>query len=343
MKHPALDRLTDLDKRIVVALQRDGRASWRTIAEVVGAPVTTVARRGQQLITDGVIRIAAVPALGAEGPYDSFWVRINATPGKHLAVAAALAENPDVRFCTLVTGSFDVVAELVVRGGATRYPELITDLQSIEGVARWRSDLIMHVYKVSLDWGRQLYGEMFGNGEEVHDLTSASLEDCAPEHFDSADRAILDALRVDGRETFSAIAEQIGLNESSVRRRFERMRAARCVDVLALVPSAALGMGAETLLTVTVAPDRLEQVAQELARYPFVRYLAALLDENALLCEVITPTVADLYSFTRESLAHLDGVRGWSANMELLYLKRGFVDTPWWPAEVPAPASASAS
>jgi DNA-binding Lrp family transcriptional regulator len=336
VKHPALDRLTDLDKRIVVALQRDGRASWRTVAEVVGAPVTTVARRGQQLISDGVVRIAAVPALGAEGPYDSFWVRVNATPGKHIEVAASLAAHADVRFCTLVTGSYDVMAELVVRGGATRYPELITDLQSIEGVARWRSDLIMHVYKVSLDWGRQLYGEMFGD-DEVRELSSASLEDCAPEHFDAADLAILDALRSDGRETFSAIAENIGLNESSVRRRFERMRAARCVDVLALVSSAALGMGAETLLTVTVAPDRLEQVAHELAAYPFVRYLAALLDENALLCEVIAPTVADIYTFTRESLAQLDGVRGWSANMELLYLKRGFVETPWWRAEVPAP------
>ncbi|BDI23445.1 Lrp/AsnC family transcriptional regulator [Herbiconiux sp. L3-i23] len=334
MNSAALDRLTDLDKRIVVALQRDGRASWRAVADAVGGTVTTVARRGQQLIADGVVRIAAIPALGAEGPYDSFWVRINATPGRHLEVAAELAKNPSVRFCTLVTGSYDVIAELVVRGGATRYPELIGGLQSIDGVARWRSDLIMHVYKVSLDWGRQLYGELLGPVGDGELVTSASLEDCGPEHFDAADLEILAVLREDGRETFQAIADRIGLNESSVRRRYERMRAARCVDVLTLVPSAALGMGAETILTVTVAPDRVDQVARELARYPFVRYLAALLDENALLCEVIAPSVPELYAFIRDSLAHLDGVEGWTANMELLYLKRGFIETPWWRSQL---------
>ncbi len=336
MNPAVLDRLSELDKRIVVALQRDGRASWRAVAEAVGAPVTTVARRGQQLLVDGVVRVAAVPALAADGPYDSFLVRINCKPGGHLAVAAALVENPDVRFVTLVTGTYDVMAELIVRGGAIRYPQLIGELQSITGVERWRSDLILHVYKVSFDWGRQLYGELLGPEPGDAVIGAAQHEECGPEHFDEADRAILKALGDDGRETFQSIADRLGMNESSVRRRYERMRSSRCVDILTLIPSAALGMGAETLLTVTVAPSRLEDVARQLAEYPFVRYLAALLDENALLCEVISPSSTELYGFITGSLAHLDGVQGWTASMELLYLKRGFVETPWWRSQLDA-------
>jgi DNA-binding Lrp family transcriptional regulator len=328
----ALDRLSDLDKRIVVAMQRDGRASWRAIAEAVGGSVATVARRGQQLIASGVVRVAAVPALGAHGTYDSFFVRITCRPGMQMAVAEQLIAQPDVRFCTVVTGNYDIMAELVVRGGATHYPQLIEDLQGIDGVAQWRSDLIMHVYKVSFDWGRQLYGERIE--QEAEQIEPEEHESCKPEHFDEADLEILAALREDGRETFQAIADGLGMNESSVRRRFERMRGARCVDILTLVPSAALGMGAETLMTVRVAPARLDAVARELARYPFVRYLAAMLDENALLCEVITPSVPELYTFITESLARLEGVEGWSANMELLYLKRGFIETPWWRGQV---------
>ncbi|PSL37183.1 DNA-binding Lrp family transcriptional regulator [Labedella gwakjiensis] len=332
MNPNALDRLTDLDKRIVVAMQRDGRASWRAIAEAVGGTVATVTRRGQQLLASGVVRVAAVPALGAYGAYDSFFIRITCRPGMQMAVAEQLIAQRDVRFCTVVTGNYDIMAELVVRGGATHFPQLIEDLQGIDGVAQWRSDLIMHVYKVSFDWGRQLYGERIEG--EAEELEPEQAETCSPEHFDEADLEILAALREDGRETFQHVADRVGLNESSVRRRFERMRAARCVDILTLVPSAALGMGAETLMTVRVAPARLDAVARELARYPFVRYLAAMLDENALLCEVITPSVAELYRFITESLSHLDGVEGWSANMELLYLKRGFVETPWWRGQV---------
>lgn len=328
MAGSALDRLTDLDKRIVVALQHDGRASWRAIADRIGAPVSTVSRRGQQLLADGLVRVVAVPALGAEGPHSQFLVRINCQPGTHLAVAEELVRNPFVRFCTIVTGSYDIIAELVVRGAATHYPQVIVDLQPIEGVQRWRSDLIMHVYKVSYDWGRQLFGELFDvpatDGEKL------PAEGCSPDHLDDVDRQILAVLREDGRESFQRVAEKLDLNESSVRRRFERMRAGRCVDILTLVQSAALGMEAETFLTVTVEPSRMDEVARELARYPFVRYLAALLDENALLCEIITTSVDELYGFVTDALARLDGVQGWTANMELMFLKRGFIETPWW-------------
>ncbi|WP_121151930.1 Lrp/AsnC family transcriptional regulator [Microbacterium sp. AG1240] len=330
----ALDRLTDLDKRIIVALQRDGRASWRAIAEAVGGPVTTVSRRGQQLIADGVVRVAAVPALGADGPFDSFFVRINTAPGMQMRVAETLAQSREVRFCTVVTGSYDIIAEVIVRGGATRYPQHVAELQLIEGVERWRSDLILHVYKVSFDWGRQLYGELLGPPDTVEDEAPPTHAACAPEHFDSADRAILSALRADGRETFQSIAERLGMNESSVRRRFERMRTTHCVDMLALVPSAALGMAAETFMTVTVRPDRLDDVARELSAYPFVRYLAVLLDQNALVCEVISPSTAELYAFITDSLAHLDGVQGWTSSMELVFLKRGFIETPWWRSQL---------
>lgn len=329
-----LARLTELDRRIIVALQRDGRASWRAIAETVDGAVATVARRGQQLLADGVVRIAGVPALGAQGPYDAFMIRINCAPGTQLSVAEQLIAQEDVRFCTLVTGQYDIMAELIVRGGATNYPQILEELQQIEGVVRWRGDLILHVYKISFDWGRQLYGDVPPPPPNVGEPMEPA--PCQPEHFDEHDWQILGILKEDGRETFQAIANRLGINESSVRRRYERLRAAHCMQLLTLVPSAALGMGAETLMTVRVAPARLDAVARKLAQLPFVRYLAAMLDENALFCEVITPSTQELSRFITEELARLDGVKGWSASMELLYLKRGFVETPWWRQQVTA-------
>ena len=106
-----------------------------------------------------------------------------------------------------------------------------------------------------------------------------------------------------------------------------------------LVPAPALGMGAETLLTVRVAPSRMDEVARELAKYSSVRYLAATLDENALFCEVITRSSDDLYEFITSTLSALDGVEGWTASMELLFLKRGFAETPWWRAQLGTPGT----
>ncbi|NYD74677.1 DNA-binding Lrp family transcriptional regulator [Leifsonia soli] len=330
----ALDTLDDLDRRIIVALQHDGRASWTAIADMVGSSSATVARRGQQLVQDGVVRIAVVPALGSSGQVDTFLVRLNCRPGTQLEVAAALVEHADVRFLTLVTGQYDIMAEVVVTGGAAHYPQLIQQLQSIAGIKRWRSDLIMHVHKVRHDWSRQLFAETMKLPQEDEKASLVDAEMCEPDHLDEADRRILAALRDDGRVTFQAIGDRTGMNESSVRRRFDRMRANHCLDILTLVPAAALGMGAETLLLVKVAPSRLEAVAQELSGYPAVRYLASLLDDNSLFCELITPSVAELNQFISHTLSVLDGVEGWTGAMELLYLKRGFIETPWWRAQV---------
>ncbi len=284
-----------------------------------------------------MVKVTAVPALSAHGQYDNFLVRINCRPGTHGAVAARLVARPDVRFCTIVTGKFDIIAELVVYGGVSRYPDVMASLQGV-GVERWRSDLILDVYKVTHDWSRQLSADQPATSELVEPAAtdlSAIRAPAEPEvgdlvHLDASDWAILDRLQQDGRDTFAAIAEAVGLNESSVRRRYDRMRSAGCVDIVTLVPSAALGMGTETLVTVRVAPSRLDAVARELARHRSVRYLAALLDDNSLFCEVITRSAPELHRFFRSTLAQLDGVQGWNASMELVFLKRGGVETPWW-------------
>ncbi len=319
--------LDELDRRIVVALQHDGRATWRAIAHAVGASTATVARRGQALLSSGLVKIAVTPALGSRGPVDPFLVRINCRPGSQIDVAAALAEHPDVRFVTLVTGRYDIVAELVVPGGAARYPQLIADLQSIEGVERWRSDLILHVHKLAFDWGRQLFEQQMDQPPAPRDDTPPAVD---PTAFDAADWRIIDHLEHDGRETFQGVADHLGMNESSVRRRFERLRASGAINILTLVPAPALGMGAETLLTISIEPRHIAEVARELAQHPAVRYLASILDQSALFCEVILPSTDHLYRFIGESLSNMRGVTGWEASMELLYLKRGFVQTPWW-------------
>jgi DNA-binding Lrp family transcriptional regulator len=313
--------LDDLDRQIIVALQGDGRASWTAIAALCETSVPTVARRVQQLMADNLLKVAVLPNLGSTGPVETFFTRIGCRPGTQLEVAEQLVAREDVRWAALITGSYDIAIELVVNSGPTRYPQTMLELQQIEGVERWYSDLLLHVYKVSHDWYRQLLRE---------DSTPAAVSLCSPDHLDKVDWAILDCLRNDGRAGFKTVADALSLNESTVRRRFERMISDGCASVFTIVPSSLLGLEAETLLWVTVEPAKLAEVAEALTRHRSVRYLGATLDGNSLLCEVIADSTRGLFEFTTETLAQLAGVVGWSASVELLTLKRGFVETPWW-------------
>jgi DNA-binding Lrp family transcriptional regulator len=314
--------LDDLDRQIVIALQSDGRASWTSIAALCETSVPTVARRVQQLIADNLLKVAVLPSLGSTGPVETFFTRIGCRPGTQLDVAAQLVARPDVRWASLITGTYDIGIELVVNFGSTRYPRTMLELQQIDGVQRWYSDLLLHVYKVSHDWYKQLLDD--------RDALPPEVPLCSPDHLDKVDWAILDQLRDDGRASFQTIAAALELNESTVRRRFERMIGDGCARVFTIVPSPVLGLEAETLLWVTVEPAKLNTVAAALSRHRSVRYLGATLDGNSLLCEVISESTRGLFEFTTATLAKMEGVVGWNASVELLSLKRGFVEAPWW-------------
>ncbi|WP_344986430.1 AsnC family transcriptional regulator [Streptomyces violaceus] len=53
-----------LDRRIISALQIDGRASWHRIATALGEPERTVVRRGTRLLDSGLVRIGAMVVRG---------------------------------------------------------------------------------------------------------------------------------------------------------------------------------------------------------------------------------------------------------------------------------------
>jgi DNA-binding Lrp family transcriptional regulator len=327
----ALGALDELSRRIIVALQQDGRASWTAIAALCGTSVPTVARRVQQLIADGVVRVAVMPSLGTTGPVETFFARIGCRPGTQFEVAEQLVERDDVRYAGLITGPYDIAVELVVQAGATRYPKTMLEVQRIAGVERWYSDLLLHVYKMTHDWSRQLLADATSDPVE-HRTMEQPL--CSADHLDKVDRAVLKVLRDDGRASFKTVADVLEINESTVRRRFERIINDGCASVVTIVPAAALGFEAETLLTVSVEPAKLNEVAHSLTPHRSVRYLAATLDGNSLLCEVIASSTKGLFEFTTSTLAKLDGVVGWSASVELLSLKRGFVEAPWWRAQL---------
>lgn len=318
-----MDPLDDLDRRVVVALQNDGRASWTDIAQAAGSSVATVARRGQQLLARGLVRIAAVPSVDRFGPTEQLLVRLRCEAGAQHRVAQVIAARPDVRFVCLVTGAHDLVAEILTPKGSDLVTVLVDQLQGIPGVVSSEAELVLHMYKVSHDWSRQILGDA------APAATARELHVCGPSDFDDTDEKILAFLREDGRASFPVVAQAMGVNESTVRRRFETLTSRGCLQMVTLVPAALLGYETEVILWLDVTPSQLDAVARALIGHRGVRFVAATLGQASLMCEVIMPTTRDLFEFTTSTLAHLDGIRSWQASIELLTIKRGFVDCPW--------------
>ena len=335
----AAARFDDLDRRILAGLQADGRASWTTIAERSGTSVATAARRGRRLLADRTAQVAVVPTTIHHGRTVMYIMRLACRAGAQAAVAAELVAHPRIRFLALVSGRFDLIAEVCTSAEESLFHQLVSEYQCVDGVEWCETDLILREHKVAQDWSSQLLA-----GESSATVTPDP-HVCDADHLDEYDHAIIEVLGEDARASFSTIADRVGLDETTVRRRFETFSNRGCVRTLTLVPAPALGFMSEVLLDVSVEPDQLHDVATRLASYPGVRFVADTLNGSSLLCEVIQPSEQALHGFVTGTLSRLGGVRGWEASVELLTVKRGFVETPWWRAELPTvePADPSPS
>jgi DNA-binding Lrp family transcriptional regulator len=315
--------LDEVDRRIVAALQLDGRASWREIAAVAGASENTVARRAGRLLDAGAAHIAIVrdPRCAGLGHVANVFVRCRS--GSQLGVAQALLARPDVWSLAVVTGPYDLFCQVTVATAEDFARVLLTELQHIDGIESTVAETVLRTFKLSYDWGRDVLGPEAGRV-----AAPPSLHDEQPHALSPADTAIVAALTADARRPFSAVAEETGINERTVRRRFEALRHRGCVNVATFVPGQALGFQPEMLLRIEVSPAHLNEAAARLARHRGVRYLAVTLGQVGLFGEVYLPSLDAIYRFTTDDLGSLPGVTGTQIATQLLTLKRGYVPLP---------------
>jgi Lrp/AsnC family transcriptional regulator for asnA, asnC and gidA len=106
--------LDDLDRRILVELQADGRRSYREIAKTVGVAPGTVATRVQQMTSSGLLSVIAIPNLHMMGFKFHALVGVKVEPGRTLEVARALESEEEVTWVGLTATGYDLLVEVAV-------------------------------------------------------------------------------------------------------------------------------------------------------------------------------------------------------------------------------------
>ena len=318
-----LEAVDDVGRRIVAALQLDGRASWREMAAVAGASENTVARRAGRLLEAGLAHVAVVrdPRCAGRGHVANVFIRCR--NGTQLAVAQALLARPDVWSLSVVTGPHDLFCQVTVGTAEDLARVLLSGFQHIDGVESTVAETVLRTFKLSYDWARELLGPAAGQI-----ASPPNLHDEQPHMLGPADTAIVAALSADARRPFAVVAEETGIHERTVRRRFEALRHRGCVNVATFVPGQALGFQPEMVMRVDVSPAHLQQAADRLASHRGVRYLAVTLGQVGLFGEVYLPSLDAVYRFTTEDIGSLPGVTGMQFTTELLTLKRGYIPLP---------------
>lgn len=311
-----------LDQQIAAALQLNGRATWREIARLLGTSESTVARRARALLDGGVIRTTVLTDPLRCGTGCPVLLHFACRPGQAGEVAEALAARSDVRFLALVSGAFDVVAEVIVESRDSLARIVVDELTALPGLVRATSETVLRTFKLAYDWSRPLLEPVVA----VPRPAPIDVRTPAPQvTLDEVDRALIDLLSVDARRSYQELAALQGISESAARRRVDHLFGTGCVTPAVLVDPTFLGYGVEVLFDLRVDLARLEDVASALVERPEVRYLSAASGESDLVGEVVLRTHDDLYRFRTRVLGGLDGIRNVDTALELRPLRRAYL------------------
>lgn len=143
-------KVDDLDRRIIEALQENGRESFRRIAARLGVSEATVRARYARLTDDEILQVVAVTnPLGLGFEQALVGVKTSGPPGK---VADEISHWPEADYVVVTAGRFDIVVEVVV-ADRNELLDLTNRMRALGDVVSTETFFYLEMWKQLYDWG----------------------------------------------------------------------------------------------------------------------------------------------------------------------------------------------
>lgn len=139
--------LDEIDRQIIAALQKDGREAFAQIAERLRVSPGMIRTRYNRLVEMGVLRVVAITNPLRMGFNTMALIGIKAEGGKLMEVASQVAALDEVIYLIVVSGSYDIIAEVVCRNQDDLLQFLTNRLYKIDGVRETESFMHLKIMK----------------------------------------------------------------------------------------------------------------------------------------------------------------------------------------------------
>ena len=125
--------------------------------------------------------------------------------------------------------------------------------------------------------------------------------------LDQVSKAIIYALQQDGRRSYSAIAEEVGISEGAVRQRVQRLLSTGVMQIVAVTDPTELGFGREAMIGISCSGDSL-QVAEKLTQIEEIDYVVLTAGRFDIVVEVVCEDDTQLLDVLNTRIRSLPGV-----------------------------------
>jgi DNA-binding Lrp family transcriptional regulator len=301
--HRMLNRsteLSDLDRRIIHALQLDGRVSFATLGPQLQSTEKIVRLRTQYLRQSGIIDITVITSPELLGHRHFAYVTLGIVGQSRADVAEKIARIPEVDYMAATLGRYGLWVEVLspsLQALGETIDNEIAVLDGVSTIAVLPTLSLFHHKAVYLESDESLSVKQFGTTPSTKDL-----------HLDDIDTGILGHLSHDGRMSFQDIGRHLDISGDVVRRRVHRLREAGVIRIMAITHPMTLGFEVVAMVGMTLNPKYpSREVAERLSKIPAVTYTVICGGEFSMLCEVTCQNAAE-FQDVMDQLRAVDGI-----------------------------------
>ncbi|MDQ1706336.1 MAG: Lrp/AsnC family transcriptional regulator, regulator for asnA, asnC and gidA [Frankiaceae bacterium] len=126
--------------------------------------------------------------------------------------------------------------------------------------------------------------------------------------LDDVNKRIVEQLQADGRRSYAAIAQAVGLSEAAVRQRVQRLLEAGVMQIVAVTDPLQVGFARQAMIGVNADGD-LRDIADKLAALPEVDYVVITAGSFDILAEVVCEDDEHLLALLNDAIRSVPGVR----------------------------------
>jgi Lrp/AsnC family transcriptional regulator for asnA, asnC and gidA len=231
--------INEIDVKLIKELQKNGRASNKTLAQSLGIHPSTVSRRIQMLLDSGTITVRGMPNLKKLGYDAQALLAVDVDISKMDEICEILYKNFHVNSLLTIFGRYNLLVTVHYFNWNELLNFVSVELSRMEGVKRVETHLINEIVK-------RYYG--------IFDDSSTVME------IDETDQKIIERLTENGRYTARFLAGDIGISLPTCVRRINSLLQNNLITIRALVNPTKVGFVANAIILLHVEPDQIKSV-----------------------------------------------------------------------------------
>jgi len=152
VRSPASE-ISELDKRIIEHLQKDGRRPFTQIATALGVSEATVRARTNRLVERGILQIVGVTDPLKLGFQQQAMIGVRCEASQLLEAAEVINAFPEVDYLVVTAGSYDLLVEVVCEDNEALLQFLTEKLRRVAGVRETETFVYLRMLKQVYTWG----------------------------------------------------------------------------------------------------------------------------------------------------------------------------------------------